>query len=190
MRSATVAAVLLLGVGAYVAVKSGAIQAASVGEGVSDLADGVSETVSQYLGVDMGSSRYAAALQDPAYADIIAILSAAEARYGIPSGLLVRQAWQESRFNPQAVSPAGAKGLMQFMSATAAEWGVDVGSVESSADGAGRYMQWLYGRLGSRSLALAAYNWGIGNVLRKGLGAAPVETRNYVAQIGGELGLA
>ena len=79
---------------------------------------------------------------------------------------------------------------MQFMSATAAEWGVDVGSVESSADGAGRYMQWLYGRLGSWSLALAAYNWGIGNVLRKGLGAAPVETRNYVAQIGGELGLA
>ena len=78
---------------------------------------------------------------------------------------------------------------MQFMPATAAEWGVDVTSVESSADGAGRYMKWLYGRLGSWSLALAAYNWGIGNVLRKGMAKAPGETRDYVAQIGADVGL-
>jgi len=138
----------------------------------------------------VGSSRYEQALTKPENASIIALLRKAETEHGIPPGLLVRQAWQESRFNPNAVSPAGAKGLMQFMPATAAEWGVSVFDPASSADGAGRYMAWLYGRTGSWSLALAAYNWGIGNVLKKGMSAAPKETRDYVAEIGGLLGLA
>lgn len=189
MKTAVIGALLLLGVGAYVAIKSGAVSVENVGAEVSDWTDALSENVSQYVGVDLGSSRYQKALENPAYAGIIASLRAAETRHGIPSGLLVRQAWQESRFNPAAVSPVGARGLMQFMPATAAEWGVNVASVESSADGAARYMKWLYGRLGSWSLALAAYNWGIGNVLRKGLAAAPKETQDYVSQIGAESGV-
>jgi soluble lytic murein transglycosylase-like protein len=157
---------------------------------MSQAADVVAENVSAFLGVDMGSSRYATAVQNPANAGIIALLTNAEARNGIPAGLLVRQAWQESRFNPSAVNAvSGAKGLMQFMDATANEWGVDVFDPASSAEGAARYMAWLYKKLGSWSLALAAYNWGIGNVMRKGMALAPKETRDYVAQIGADSGL-
>lgn len=155
----------------------------------ADVLDEVAETVTDIVGVQVVSSRYQRALADPANARIIAMLTAAEDRNGIPSGLLVRQAWQESRFNPMAVNTrSGAQGLMQFMPATAAEWGVSVFDAESSADGAARYMAWLYSKVGQWDLALAAYNWGIGNVMRKGMGSAPSETTNYVSQILSDLG--
>ena len=92
----------------------------SVGDPFGEAADAVAETISTYTGVELGSSRYERALTAPENAQIIGLLRAAESKYGIPPGLLVRQAWQESRFNPNAISPAGAKGLMQFMPATAA----------------------------------------------------------------------
>lgn len=198
MSAAKLAAAAVLAVGAYVVWKRGQIEPGQVvaygeswqlGDAFGTVADTVAETVGAYTGVTVGSSRYEQALAKPENAAIVALLRAAENKYGIPFGLLVRQAWQESRFNPSAVSPAGAKGLMQFMPATAAEWGVSVFDPASSADGAGRYMKWLYGRVGSWPLALAAYNWGIGNVLRQGMDSAPAETRDYVAQIGGFLGL-
>ena len=199
MNVSRIAAAGLLAAGAYVLWRrSRGSEAAGgaeygeswvVGDAFGNAADVVAETIGTYTGVDLGSSRFEKAVAAPENARIVALLTAAESKYGIPAGLLVRQAWQESRFNPLAVSPAGAKGLMQFMPATAAEWGVSVFDPESSADGAGRYMQWLYGRVGSWPLALAAYNWGVGNVLRNGMSAAPAETRNYVAEIGGFLGL-
>lgn len=191
MSAAKIAAAVLLVGGAYVVWQRSQSEDESTAVDVlMDAADSVTEAVGAYVGVEMNSSRYSRALESQENAGIIAILNAAENRHGIPSGLLVRQAWQESRFNPAAVSPVGARGLMQFMPATAKEWGVDVASPESSADGAGRYMAWLYGRTGSWSLALAAYNWGIGNVLRKGMIAAPKETKDYVAQIGADTGVA
>lgn len=193
MNTARVAAALLLLTGACVLLtsrqESGSSES-SVGGWLSGAADSVAETVEAVTGVSVGNSRYVAALNDPANADIIGLLAGAEAKYGLPAGLLVRQAWQESRFNPSAVNAwSGAKGLMQFMPATAAEWGVSVFDPASSADGAARYMVWLYNKLGSWSLALAAYNWGIGNVMRKGMAAAPKETRDYVAQIGADTGV-
>jgi len=160
----------------------------SSGDLITETTDTLSEAVTTYLGIDMFSARYAAALNDPKNAAIIGLLQAAESRNEIPSGLLVRQAWQESRFNPNAVNKSsGAQGLMQFMPATAAEWGVNVFDAASAADGAGRYMAWLYRKLGSWSLALAGYNWGIGNVMRKGMDAAPTETQNYVSQINADV---
>lgn len=189
MNAVRLAAAALLMAGAYAYWSRPEEEAGQVSR-VEDITDAVSETVGAFLGVDMPSTRYTRALADPANAEIIAMLTRAESKYGIPSGLLVRQAWQESRFNPGAVNArSGAKGLMQFMPATAAEWGVQVFDAASSADGGGRYMQWLYGRLGSWPLALAAYNWGIGNVMRKGTDAAPTETKNYVSQIFADLGL-
>ena len=193
MNAARLSAVALLGAAAYVAwVRLNAPAADAGEEGDAPVwesaADSVAETVTAYLGIDMKSSRYAAALADPKNAEIIALLATAEAQNGIPAGLLVRQAWQESRFNPAAVNPrSGAAGLMQFMPATAAEWGVDRLSAASSAAGAGRYMAWLYRQVGSWPLALAAYNWGVGNVMRKGMSAAPGETRNYLAQISADV---
>lgn len=201
MNALRIAAAGILAAGAWVAFSRSQVTPASgagvtygeswaVGDAFGSIADTVTETAGALLGVDLGSSRYAAALENPAYASIIALLRKAETANSIPAGLLVRQAWQESRFNPLAVNRAsGAKGLMQFMDATAAEWGVSVFDAASSANGAGRYMAWLHGKLGSWSLALAAYNWGIGNVMRKGMEAAPAETRDYVAQIGADAGL-
>lgn len=116
----------------------------------------------------------------------------AEIRNGIPQGLLKRQAWQESRYNPAAVSPVGATGLMQFMPGTWGEWGGGKSILDPVAqiNAAGRYMRWLYTQTGKWSLSLAAYNWGIGNVSRKVISAgvpldsvAPAETRNYVKVI-------
>lgn len=119
------------------------------------------------------------------YAQLIAD---AEDRYAIPRDLLARLLYQESRYRQdiitgQVKSPVGALGIAQFMPATAAEMGIDPLNPAQAIDGAGRYLAKLYGRTGSWTEALAAYNWGIGNVTRKGLAVAPLETRNYFTQI-------
>lgn len=126
------------------------------------------------------------------YLDAIA---AAEARHGIPHNMLARLLYQESRFREDIItgatrSSAGALGIAQFMPATAAELGVNPLDPFAAIDAAGRYLRRLYDRLRDWKLALAAYNWGIGNVMRRGLEAAPEETRNYVAQISSDVGLA
>lgn len=110
-----------------------------------------------------------------------AAFTAAEQKNGLPSGLLRRMAYQESRFNPLAVSPVGAVGLLQFMPGTAREFGIDPRNPAQSIEAAGKYMAQLYRITGSWSKALGAYNWGVGNVMRKGMHAAPVETINYAA---------
>jgi len=105
----------------------------------------------------------------------------AERAYGLPAGLLRRMAYQESRFDKYAVSPVGAVGILQFMPATAKEFGIDPRDPFASIDAAGRYMKQLHKMAGSWTGALAAYNWGIGNVQRKGLDKAPAETVAYMA---------
>lgn len=115
-------------------------------------------------------------------------IRAAEQSNGIPDSLLARLLHQESRYRQDIISgqtrsPVGAVGIAQFMPATAAEWKVNPTDPYSSIDGAGRYLRWLYDRLGSWDKALAGYNWGIGNVQRQGLDKAPAETRAYVTEI-------
>lgn len=114
-------------------------------------------------------------------------------RVGINPGLFVRQIQQESGFNPNAVSPAGAIGIAQFMPATAKELGVDPHDPLSSLDGAARFMAQLRREFGGDiAKALAAYNAGPGRVseaVREG-GAhwrnfLPQETQNYVHIITG-----
>lgn len=120
-----------------------------------------------------------------AYAHMIEM---AEQRHGLPPRLLERLLYEESRYRADIISgrvrsPAGAIGIAQFMPATAREWNVDPLNVAQSIDGAGRYLAWLRGKLGGWREALAAYNWGIGNVQRRGLMAAPRETSMYVVNI-------
>jgi cell wall-associated NlpC family hydrolase len=104
-------------------------------------------------------------------------------RHGVDASLLAAVASQESSFNSQAVSPAGAQGLMQFMPATAAGLGVNPLDPSSAIDGAARYLSSLTRQFGSTELALAAYNAGPGTVSRYG-GIPPyAETQNYVRAV-------
>lgn len=120
-------------------------------------------------------------------------IAAAERQYGIPAGLLHRLIKQESAFRTDIItgkkrSPVGAMGIAQFMPATARE---ELGSTSAALDperaipGAARYLKKLHGIAGTWEKAVAAYNWGIGNVTRKGLAAAPRETREYVRKVYG-----
>ncbi len=117
---------------------------------------------------------------------------AAEKKYSLPKGLMRRMAYQESRFNPSAKSPVGALGLMQFMPATAKEFGIDPLNPAQAIDAAGKYMSSLYRQAGSWTAALAAYNWGIGRVLKfqKGIiKKMPDETIAYL-KIAEDIGVA
>jgi membrane-bound lytic murein transglycosylase D len=109
----------------------------------------------------------------------------------------------ESAFNPQAVSSARAAGMWQFMPATGQSFDLkqnafrdDRRDVLASTRAALDYLQQLYGRFGDWHLALAAYNWGQGNVNRaitnnqragKPTGytdlSMPAETRMYVPKL-------
>ncbi len=107
-----------------------------------------------------------------------------EARYGLPSGLLAAVATAESGGNPNAVSPAGAQGLMQLMPGTAKSLGVDPLNPDQAIDGAASMLSGLLRKYnGSVTLATAAYNAGPGAVDKYG-GVPPyAETQAYVAKI-------
>jgi soluble lytic murein transglycosylase-like protein len=107
-----------------------------------------------------------------------------ESRYGLPSGLLAAVAHVESGGNPNAVSPAGAEGLMQLMPGTANSLGVDPFNPTQAVDGAARMLSGLLTKYnGSLSLALAAYNAGPGAVDQYG-GVPPyAETQAYVVKV-------
>lgn len=131
-----------------------------------------------------------AAWMTGAYWEYAEMIRDAELQYGVPENLLARLLYQESHYRPEIIagakkSPAGAIGIAQFMPATAADRGVDPYNPRSSIYGAASYLAWLYAQLGSWQQALAAYNWGIGNVKKwqRGEKTPPLETENYVAQI-------
>lgn len=106
-------------------------------------------------------------------------------KYGVPSTILYKMMMAESGGNPNAVSPAGAIGLMQFMPDTAASLGIDPHDPYQSIEGAAKYLRQLYDRFGNFELAVAAYNAGPGNVEKYG-GIPPFEeTQNYVRKIFG-----
>ncbi len=132
----------------------------------------------------------AAKPENQAYVDA---MRAAERINGMPADLLVRVAWQESHFRHDIItgkktSGAGAVGIMQIVP----RWHPDVDPLDpfASIAYAGKYLAALYRQTGSWPDALAAYNWGIGNLQQYGIARAPAETREYVASISADVGLA
>lgn len=95
-----------------------------------------------------------------------------ENNYGLPSGLLSAIMMNESRGDTYRngkllTSESGAQGSFQFMPDTAKRFNVDVKSVESSALGAAKYLQYLYSKFQDWNKAIAAYHAGEGNVERR-----------------------
>jgi soluble lytic murein transglycosylase-like protein len=118
----------------------------------------------------------------PASTPFGAEITAAAKKHGIDPALLAGLVKQESNFNPNAGSPAGARGLTQLMPGTAAGLGVtNVLHPLQSLDGGAKYLrQQLDAFDGDVTRALAAYNAGPGAVQRYG-GVPPyAETQNYV----------
>src|SRR5271167_4274777 len=119
-------------------------------------------------------------------ADVLALLNAAAAEYNVSPSLVIAVANQESGGNQfdssgkVLTSSAGAMGVMQLMPATAAGLGVDPTNTAQNVDGGVRYLAQLLQQFGgNQALALAAYNWGPGNVSQNGTANWPTETTNY-----------
>ncbi len=125
----------------------------------------------------------------PSVADICSTLAQAAADNGLPEEFFTRLIWQESRFNPTAVSPAGAQGIAQFMPGTAAMRGLTnafepLQALRESASYLRELRTTFRGNLG---LAAAAYNAGPGQVeaWRAGRSVLPGETQAYVRIVTG-----
>ncbi len=113
----------------------------------------------------------------------LAVAQSAARRHGVPEDLFLRLVQQESGWNTEAISHAGAIGLAQLMPDTATLLGVDPQDPVANLDGGARYLAQQYRRFGTWRLALAAYNAGPEAVERHD-GVPPFdETQHYVRVI-------
>jgi len=114
------------------------------------------------------------------------LIDSAATRHRLPSALLHAVIEAESAYNPKAVSPKGAVGLMQLMPETAKYYGVgNRMDPAENIEGGARYLRYLLTNFGDNlSLAVAAYNAGENAVARYGNSIPPyLETKNYVKQV-------
>lgn len=102
---------------------------------------------------------------------------------GLDPRLLAAMVWQESGFQPDAVSRSGAVGLAQLMPGTAAGLDVDPWDPVQNLEGGARYLAWTIEEFGSVELGLAAYNAGPGRVREAGGIPNIAETQAYVPRV-------
>lgn len=116
-------------------------------------------------------------------AEVQAAIQESSARHSVPAPLVEAVAWQESRYSQAAISPKGARGVMQLMPATAVTLGVDAADLRANVDGGVAYLAQQMRRYGDLRLALAAYNAGPKAVDRYGDVPPYAETQSYVRAI-------
>jgi hypothetical protein len=115
----------------------------------------------------------------------------ASTKYGVNANLIRAIIKTESNFNPNAVSSAGAKGLMQLMPCNIEHYGVnDPFNIEQNIDAGTRHIKdYLKTYNYDLNMALAAYNFGPGNMASRGISSSsdfyklPSETKNYLVKI-------
>lgn len=114
-----------------------------------------------------------------------ALVNQAAARYNVDPAVLHGLIQQESGFDPNSTSSAGAEGLTQLMPSTASSLGVaNPLNPAESIEGGARYLSQMMSRFGGNvSDALAAYNAGPGAVERYGGTPPYAETQSYVAKV-------
>ena len=118
-------------------------------------------------------------------AEFESIISSTSREFGVDASLVKAVIHAESGYNPSAVSPKGAQGLMQLMPKTAQGLKVvDCLNPSDNIRGGVRYLRFLLDTFkGNESLALAAYNSGLSKVAKYG-GIPPYpETQDYVAKV-------
>lgn len=182
----TVAIVILTGLAAYLYYQNQTGSSSQAGSAVSftsdplaSISDGVTSLISGWKNVGDG----------PLW---VPVLNTTETQLGIPTDLLARVAYEESRFRPDIItgvkkSSAGALGLMQLLPQYFQTVKVPIpftpDDTTAQIQEAGNLLVTNYNDTGSWSLALAAYNAGLGNV-RKYAGIPPfAETQRYVSEI-------
>jgi hypothetical protein len=125
---------------------------------------------------------------DNALATLCGIVEASAKAEGLPADFFTKLIWRESSFRPNAVSPAGAQGVAQFMPGTASERGlIDPFDPASAIPASAKFLGELKRRFGNLGLAAAAYNAGetaVANWLAN-KGSLPFETQDYVLAITG-----
>ena len=130
----------------------------------------------------------AGAETDNALATLCGIVEASAKAEGLPADFFTKLIWRESSFRPDAVSPAGAQGVAQFMPGTASERGlIDPFDPASAIPASAKFLGELKRRFGNLGLAAAAYNAGetaVANWLAD-KGSLPFETQAYVLAITG-----
>lgn len=123
--------------------------------------------------------------------NVSGLIQSTATKYGVNPSLAYAVASAESGYDQNAKSPAGAIGIFQLMPGTASDLGVNPNDLAQNIEGGIKYLaQQLRAFGGDIQKALAAYNWGPGNVQNavkkygsNWLAHAPSETRNYVAEI-------
>lgn len=111
------------------------------------------------------------------------LITATAQQYGVDPALALAVGRQESGLNQNARGAAGEIGVFQLLPATAAGLGVDPTDLAQNVQGGVKYLRMLIDQFGDLRAALAAYNWGPGNVAAKGWQAAPASTQAYIAAI-------
>jgi hypothetical protein len=114
------------------------------------------------------------------------MINHAASQFNLDPDILRSLFMTESGLNPNAVGPGGELGIGQFTPQTAQAFGIDPRDPAQAIPAAAQYLRNNLNRFGGDyNSALAAYNWGPGNVAKFGVNAAPASTKAYVAKITG-----